>query len=281
MLYQGSHTGTPWARPIRPNEMLTNTLADLGGGPQSEAVLLGWVLFFLVVLGVCGRALGRWRVEVDLRTRREARPLAYAIVGTATIGCLAGYAVGAAYASRYASVIVPFVLVLAGLGLSRLDVRVASVVFVGVLALGLIGGYRNVTSDRTDGRRNAEAIADDGERGDLVVFCPDQLGPSTDRELDERFEAFTYPRFGDPAFVDWVDYGERLDEADPAAFAQEVLDRAGDRSIYVVYSTSYITHEEACGELITALWAQRPREDLEEPTTAFEPSAVARFAPAG
>jgi hypothetical protein len=280
MAYQGSHTGTPWARPIRPNEMLTNTLADLGGGPQSEAVLLGWVVFFLVVLGVCGRALGRWRVEVDLRTRPEARPLAYAVVATASVGCLAGYAVGAAYASRYAAVIIPFVVLLAGLGLSRLDVRVASVVLVGVLALGAMGGYRNATDDRTDGRRNAEAIAAAGQDGDLVVFCPDQLGPSTARELEDRFDAVTYPRFGDPDFVDWVDYTERLDEADPEAFAQELLDRAGDRSIYVVYSTSYITHEDACGELITALWAQRPREDLEEPTGAFEPSALARFAPA-
>lgn len=32
LAYQGSHTGTPWARPVRPTEMITFTLADLGGG---------------------------------------------------------------------------------------------------------------------------------------------------------------------------------------------------------------------------------------------------------
>ncbi len=280
MAYQGAHTGTPWARPIRPYEMVTNTLADLGGGARSEAVLLGWSLAFLVLLGVTGRALGRYRVELDLRTRPEARPLLTAVAGTMAVGCATGYLLGAAYATRYAAVFIPFVLVLAALGLSRFDVRVASLAMAGVLALGAYGGYRNVTLDRTDGRRNAEAIAADGEDGDLVVFCPDQLGPSTARELDERFEAVTYPRFEDPALIDWVDYTARLDDADPEAFAAELLERAGDRSIYLVYSTSYITHEDSCADLLNALWQVRPREDLEEPTDAYEPSALVRFAPA-
>jgi hypothetical protein len=277
LLYQGANTGTPWARPLRPNEMLTNTVADLGGGPQSEAVLLGWSLVFLVVLGVTGRATGRLRVELDLRTRPEARPLALGVAATLAVGCVAGYAGGTAYASRYAAVFVPFILLLAALGLSRLDVRVASVALAGLLVLGLIGAYRNVTVDRTDGRRNAEAIEASGADGDVVFFCPDQLGPSTARELDERFDAVTFPRFEDPELIDWVDYTERLEDVDVEAVASELLDRAGDRDVYVVYSTSYITHEESCGELITALWAQRPREDLEEPTNAFEPSALARF----
>jgi hypothetical protein len=217
------------------------------------------------------------RVELDLRTRPEARPLAVAVGATLAVGCVAGYILGAAYASRYAAVFVPFVLLLAGLGLSRLDVRIASAAVAGLLVLGLVGAYRNVTVDRSDGRRNAETIEAEGSDGDVVVFCPDQLGPSTARELDERFDAVTFPRFDDPNFVDWVDYTERLEGIDEEAFAADLAERAGDRDIYVVYSTSYITHEDSCGDLITALWAQRPREDLEEPTEAFEPSALARF----
>jgi uncharacterized membrane protein len=277
LLSQGANTGTPWARPLRPNEMFTNTVADLGGGPQSEAVLLGWSLVFLVILGVTGRATGRLRVELDLRTRPEARPLAIAVSATLAVGCVAGYLLGTAYASRYAAVFVPFVVLLAALGLSRLDVRVASVVLAMLVVLGLIGAYRNVTVERSDGRRNAETIEAEGTDGDVVFFCPDQLGPSTARELDERFDALTFPRFEDPDLVDWVDYTERLEDVEVEEVAADLLERAGDRTIYVVYSTSYITHEESCGELITALWAQRPREDLEEPTEAFEPSALVRF----
>ena len=279
LLYQGAHTGTPWARPVRPTEMVAYTVADLGGGGQPEAVVLGWFLVILVLVGLTARALTGTRLDVDLRTRPEGRPFAIAIVGTLGVATVVGYATGATYASRYAAVFVPFLLLLAALGLARLPRTAFAVALVAVLGLGLVGGYRNVTVDRSDAARSAAAIDERSRAGDLVVYCPDQLGPSTSRLLTADVEQVTYPTFADPALVDWVDYKERLAGASPEAFAAELLERAGDRQIFLVYSTSYITHEETCPALFNAIGAQRSPEVLTDTTEAWEPSAVVVFAP--
>jgi mannosyltransferase len=278
LLYQGAHTGTPWARPVRPTEMLTFTLADLGGGGQAEALVLGWFLALLMATGLTGRGLGGTRVDIDLATRPKGRPFAIAIAGTLAVGCLVGYATGATYASRYAAVFIPFAFLLAALGLAQLSRVPLAIGLVALLALGALGGYRNVTVDRSDARRSADAIAARADDDALVVYCPDQLGPSTSRQLGDRFDQVTYPRFEAPQLVDWTDYTERLDEVEVEAFAAELLERAGDRQIFLVYSTEYITHEDTCPALFNAIGAQRPPEVLTTTTEAWEPSGVALFA---
>ncbi|MFN8017779.1 MAG: glycosyltransferase family 39 protein [Acidimicrobiales bacterium] len=277
LLYQGAHTGTPWARPLRPTEMITYTLADLGGGGQAEAIVLGWFTALLVLVGATGRSTGATTFEVDLRTRRIARPFLLAVLGTLAVGCVVGYATSATYASRYAAVFVPFLLLLAALGLAVLDRRVAIGALAILLGLGTIGAYRNVTVDRSDARQSADAIIANGAKGDLVVYCPDQLGPSTNRRLPAGFDQVTYPRFERPELIDWTDYKARLAKASPERFAQQLLDRAGDRNIFLVYSTSYITHEETCPALFNAIGKVRPPDVLTSTTKAFEPSAVVEF----
>ena len=279
LLYQGAHTGTPWARPVRPTEMLTFTVADLGGGGQAEALTLGWFVALLALTGLTGIGRGGTKVEIDLATRPKARPFAIAVVGTLALACVVGYATGATYASRYAAVFVPFLILLAALGLAQLS-RVPLLVGLLVLfGLGAIGGYRNVTVDRSDARRSAEAIEARADEDALVVYCPDQLGPSTSRVLGDRFDQVTYPRFEAPQLIDWTDYKERLDAASVDDFAAELLERAGDRQIFLVYSTDYITHEETCPALFNAIGAQRSPEILTDTTEAWEPSAVVLFDP--
>ena len=170
LLYQGAHTGTPWARPVRPTEMLTFTLADLGGGGQAEAIVLGWFVALLALTGLMGRRLSGLRLELDLRTRPTARPLAIAVLGTVTVGCLVGYATGSTYAGRYAAVFIPFVILLAALGLAQLAPRVAAVTLLALFALGMVGAYRNVTVDRTDARRCATTPERRGSKSELVAF---------------------------------------------------------------------------------------------------------------
>ena len=279
LLYQGAHTGTPWARPVRPTEMITFTFADLGGGGQAEAIVLGWFLALLAFVGITGRGLGGTRVDIDLRTRSSARPFALAVFGTLAVGCLVGYATGATYASRYAAVFMPFLLLLAALGMGQLAKKPALVALVMVLGLGAVGGYRNVTVDRSDAARSAAAIKTHADDDALVVYCPDQLGPSTSRLLGDRYDQVTYPRFARPQLVDWTDYTERLKDTTPEAFAAKVLERAGDRQIFLVYSTEYITHRDTCPALFNALGAKRPPEVLTDTTEAWEPSAVVLFAP--
>ncbi len=280
LLYQSARTGTPWARPLRPTEMVTYTVADLGGGPQSEAVLLGWLLVAAMGLGLLGRAVGQHTISLDLRSRPEGRPFAVLVSGTLAIACVVGYATGATYASRYAAVFFPFLVLLAALGLERLRAGPVAVgALTALLVLGGVGGVRNVITDRSDAGRSAEAIEAAAEPGDWVVYCPDQLGPATSRLLGADLEQVTYPAFARPERVDWVDYKERLAEASPEAFGTELLERAEGRAIFLVYSPTYTTHEAVCPALYNVLAARRSPEQLTALSEAFEPATVVAFTP--
>ena len=103
-------------------------------------------------------------------------------------------------------------------------------VLVVVVGLGLVGGLRNATEQRTQAGQVAAVLTAEAQPGDLVVYCPDQLGPSVHRLAPGGLDEVTYPDLTSPAFVDWVDYQERLDAADPAAFADAVVARAGTRT---------------------------------------------------
>ena len=68
----------------------------------------------------------------------------------------------------------------------------------------------------------------------------------------------TYPDLARPELVDWVDYEERLAEASPEEFAAEVLARAGDREVWLVWSGTYRTHEGTCEAVANELQRARP-----------------------
>jgi mannosyltransferase len=278
LLYQGARTGTPWARAVRPTEMVTFTVADLGGGPDSEAVLLGWLLVLAAVVGLCGQAVSRSRIDIDLRIRERARPLLVAVAGTAAIAWVVSYASGSTYAGRYASVFFPFVVLLAALGLDQLRSRPGALGALAVLAiLGGIGGLRNVAFERSDAARTAAALDARGEPGDVVVYCPDQLGPSSSRLVAAGFDQVTFPDFAGPERVDWVDYTERVAAADVGDFADGLFERAGDRRIFLVYSNGYSTHATVCPALFNAIGARRQAEVLTQLGGAYEPASTVVF----
>ncbi len=143
------------------------------------------------------------------------------MVLTLAIGVLVSTVAGSAFASRYAAVFFPlFVLLVAG-GITRFaDRRLLAGAFSVVLALSLMGAYWTTTYQRTQGREAAHAINAAAEPGDLVVMCPDQLGPAYSRSLRDDVDVVTYPTMAPPQLVNWVDYGERNRASDPAAFAQ-------------------------------------------------------------
>lgn len=288
LLYQSSHTGTPWAEPSIPTEIAATSLLDLGGGAAGEAVLLAVALALLIALGLVAAPGTGPRVELDLRTRPEVRRLGLVIAGTLAVATAASFVADAAYATRYFSVVAALVLVLAGVGLSRIGGAVAfRVVLAAVLLLGVVSATRTAVSrPRTQSRQVAEAIQADGPAdrpgGPLVLVCPDQLGPGLSRELPRDADIATYPRFAEPDLVDWVDYQDRLAAADPAAFAEEALARAGDREIWLVWSGTYATHEGTCETLANALQSVRTGGTpvvLADPA-AFEQANAFRYPPA-
>lgn len=79
------------------------------------------------------------------------RPLLAVVALTAALGLLAVWVTQTAFASRYLSVIVAFVLVLAGRGVAQLaDVRVRSLVLTGLVGLGAMGSWALRASGAVD-----------------------------------------------------------------------------------------------------------------------------------
>jgi hypothetical protein len=259
MLYQGTHTGTPWARPMRPTQVAQTTLADLGGGGFAEALLLGTLLAVLVVAAFAH--VDSVKGPIERIAPLDVRVLAAASGATMVLGSGVAWVVGSAYQARYGSVVAVFVLCVAAVGITALRPTWLQVAIVGsTVLLALAGLGHNVRDQRTRADDVASAIEAGAGPDDLVVVCPDQLGPSLLRVLDQRgshLDAVRYPDLGDPRVVDWRDYEERNDRADPARFVDQVLARADGHPIWIVWNGTYRTLEGQCEEVVAGLGAAR------------------------
>jgi len=280
-LDQLRNTGTPWGTPGRPATVVMVSLTDFGGGAYAEAQVLGIVTAGLAVMALVARPTGRLLVELDLRTLPPARPEAAVVAGTVTLAVVVSWLTASAFASRYMATVLPLVLLLAALGLTRFAHPGVRTGLVAVLVvLGAVGMARNVVYARTQGGQVARVVNALADRDDLVVFCPDQLGPATGRYLRAGGSRLTYPEARPPELVDWVDYQERVARGDPAEFASTLLDRAGPRSsIWLVWFGGYRTHDHACEELANALGRVRPTAIAVEAGDAFEPMWLHRYPP--
>jgi 4-amino-4-deoxy-L-arabinose transferase-like glycosyltransferase len=255
-VYQSRHTGTPWASPAPPATVLT-ALFDLNGGFAGASI----ALTILVLIGA-GMALVARRTasgRVILEPPKPGVPLALAgvVVATLVIAIGLGLAGGVAYATRYLSVaLVPF-LIVAALGFARLG-RPAQRVLVGAaVVFGLIAAFSTMTAQRTQAPRFAAVLAR-AHPGDVIVYCPDQLGPATNRLIGDRVTQFGYPRRDAPAMVNWVDYAQAWDDVNPVVFAGDINALAGTHDVWLVVSTLYHGTENGCQALETALRAERP-----------------------
>jgi mannosyltransferase len=263
MLYQSANTGTPWAGPVRPTTVVAITSVDFTAGALPDGAFVAIVVVVVGLLGLFGRGIDARTIRLDLRTERTFRPEALVLAATLGLGTAFTYATWSAYATRYAAVVFPLFFVLVAAGLTRFVGRGARVgALVVVLAVLSIGAVWNVRHQRTQARVNAEAVAEVAQPGDLVVYCPDQLGPSGSREMRDDLDQVVYPTFGAPERVDWVDYAQRHEAADPDAFAAEALARAGDAGIFVVWNPTYKTFETQCERLVAAIGAARPTVEL-------------------
>ncbi len=290
-LYQADHTGTPWATPPRPTQVLSESFTGMTGGFAPEAVLL-----LVVVSVLVGRALSAaWASPMRERSRWLLWCTA-AAVGTLLLGAAAGLATGSAFQARYAAVVVPMVALVVAAGVASIasaPVRVGALVIVTVLATGAT--VVELRHDRSQSGAIAAAIESTGSSGDVVVVCPDQLGPALGRQLDgSTFQLMAYPTLaasgtvagaGPIDTVDWVDYADRHDAADPAAVAAEILARtAPGSSLWLVWNDSYRTVTGQCSALIDVLVQSRPGPAavvVADPAQYFEHANLFRFAPTG
>jgi uncharacterized membrane protein len=284
-LYQRAHTGTPWGTRVLPGIPFGYTLRDFSGAASGTAAdrQEGWVLFFVLVpmllLGVFGRAVDARRVEIDLHVPRETRVIAF-LAGVGLLASLSlNYVAGGAFQSRYSAIVFPFFILLVARGFTMLtDTRVLATVLVIAIGLGFAGGVRNVITQRTQAPEVAAVLRKDARPGDLVVYCPDQIGPAVHRLAPAGLDQVVYPSFAGPERVDWVDYKQRLARADVTTFARAALERARGHTLWYVSAPGYITHVGTCEELSDVFAGARERvQRTQSDPLIFEKPALQMF----
>jgi hypothetical protein len=256
-IFQTRHTGTPWAIPADFAAMV-NAVTSFAGGATNQGRALALLYFALAGLGLFGVARGAYHVDLDLRTRRAGRPVAIALGGTLAAAVVGGFITRSAFQARYASVVfVPLVLLVA-LGFATLsDRRIRMGVLAATLACGLAGSVTNIWTSRTQAGQVATALARFGRPGDIVAFCPDQLGPSVARVLPpQRYRMTTFPRGTAPQFVDWINYSAATHAGNPVTFVQHLEKMAGpDHQIFLAWAPDYQTYGIKCQEIEAQLAA--------------------------
>jgi mannosyltransferase len=275
-VFQTLHTGTPWTSSASPADIL-NVFGDFAGsGPWGN--LLGFCFVVLIILGLFGRpanSLAGAVMPTDPATDGAPPPLVHLVarpnprvagvagilVGTLALSVVAGAIANAAFVARYAAVVLPLFLMLVALGISVLG---RGRVIVGILVVacvaGLITGLSENSSMRTQAAQVAQILNAEAQPGDLVVYCPDQLGPAVDRLLTvPGVTELTYPRGIGPSRVDWVDYKQVIGDTNPETFAEQMLAQVGaNHTLWVVEKDGYPAFGNACGTLVSWLNQAKP-----------------------
>jgi hypothetical protein len=262
MRFQSQHTGTPWAPAPRPTRVASETITDFTGGTFPESILLAAVLVSVFLLGLLGRRSERGDGIFIGKAASDWRGQAAAVAAiTAGLGGTVAFVTGTAFAGRYGSVYFPIIVVILAAGIAVVPAGWARTgVLAVVAALSVAVVYAQIRLyDRTQAGDVAAAIEAEAQPGDLVVVCPDQLGPGLRRLVDlEGVRVVRYPDLGDPRYVDWVDYTDRLATVDVAAVAQQILTEAGPGAIWLNWSDGYRVVGDQCGQLAAILIAARP-----------------------
>jgi mannosyltransferase len=259
LAYQAKHTGTPWASPSAPWRAFPDVVGEFAGGGAPESPLNFIVLVLLLALGLFGRARDDRHISLDLRTRSPGRWLALVVGGTTAVALVAGYVSHATFQPRYTAAVFPLFILWAATGaLSFLDRRILAGVLAVTCLLGLGGAATTATSEKSQGAEVASIINAQARPGDLVVYCPDQLGPAASRYVTVAVDQVTWPAASAPERVDWVDYRKRIDAASPAFFAAEMVSHAGSHNLWLVSSDGYSGLGPSCPFLQEDLALLRP-----------------------
>lgn len=282
--YQLANTGTPWGEPAS-FAAISHAYGQWAGGPTTQGRLLLLIVTALVAFGIAGRAVDSRFVMLNLRGHEPGRTLFGLATVTLVVAVAAGKLVGNAWADRYtATAFVPFLLVV-GLGATVLaDQRVFRVVVATAAVIGLLAGAGDITRQRSQASEAADVIGRLAKPGDVVLVCPDQLGPGLARTLPSWVSVYAVPTYGPPDRVDWVDYETRNTQADGIAIADRAIAEAGNRgTVFMAASGSYRTFETLCLQVRTRLQQQRPVADevmtQGKPAKVWENYALLRFQP--
>jgi hypothetical protein len=281
-VFQALHTGTPWTTPPGPQDLLSVFGYFAGVGPWGE--LLTFMLYSLVVLAVLARPGPRASsVMLELRPQARSAQVSWLVIGTLSVAVGAGLVSGAAFDSRYIAVVFPLFVVLCALGLTTFaSRRVTSAVLVVACLAGLFSAQQWNSQPRTQAVQTAAVLNAQAQPGDMIVYCPDQLGPAVDRLLTvPGVIEVTYPHIDvGPQRIDWVNYAQTIRDTSPEVFAQDVVSRLNPGStLWLVWRNGYRVFGGSCGDLASWLEMLHPGgETVRSQNTAYyEPENLVRF----
>lgn len=278
-IFQTLHTGTPWSNAAGPADILSVLNEYSGGGAWGTA--LGLTLFTLLLLGLYGRSIAGRQVLVELHVRRRVKPLAFVFFGTLIVAVLFGVIAQAAFVGRYTAMVFPLFILIISVGASVFaDRRVLAVILAWCCLCGIVVGIDSNTSPRTEAVKVAAVINQVASPGDLVVYCPDQLGPDASRLIHVPVQQATFPRETPPERVNWVDYRKTIEQTNAQQFASDMIARAAGHDLWFVWRDGYPGLDGKCGKVFT--WLQDLRSNGQElvhnqPTTYYEHEALVRF----
>jgi hypothetical protein len=275
---------TPWGEPAS-FAAISHAYGQWSGGPTTQGRLLLFVVTGLVAAGIAGRAIDGRFIMIDLRGIEPGRTLFLLATMTLVVAVAAGKLVGNAWADRYtATAFVPFLLVV-GLGATALvNQRVFRSVVLAAAVIGLAAGAGDIRRERTQANEAAEVLAQFAKPGDVLLVCPDQLGPGLARTVPSWLKVRIVPTYEPPDRVNWVDYEDPQRERGRQRRRRPGTRRSrAGRTVFLAGSGSYRTYEELCTAVRGRLEHARSHADqlLEQglPTRVYENFAVLRFPP--
>ncbi|HEX3539282.1 MAG TPA: glycosyltransferase family 39 protein [Acidimicrobiales bacterium] len=260
-VFQMLHTGTPWSNAAGLGDILTVLSEYSGGGPWGAALALS--LFTVVLLGVFGESTDGRHVLVTLNPRAKSRPLAFVFMGTLLMAVACGAVAQAAFVGRYTAVVFPLFILLAALGITVLpDRRVLAAVLAWVTCAGLICGIGANLTLRTQAGSVASVINKVASPNDVVLYCPDQLGPAASRLVTAHVQQYTFPLANPPQRINWVNYRHEIHITNVEQFADQILTAAAGHDIWFVENPNYPGTEHKCTQLMNWLTTKRPNTQV-------------------
>jgi hypothetical protein len=208
--------------------------------------------------------------------------LAWLVIGTLSVAVVLGLVSGAAFDSRYVAVVFPLFVLLCALGVTVFTSRaVTSVVLAVACTAGLFSAQLWNSQPRTQAVQVAAVLNAQAQPGDMVVYCPDQLGPAVDHLLTvPDVTELTYPRMMGPQRIDWINYTATIQNTSPAWFAQEIVSRLNPGStLWLVWRNGYHVFGSSCGDLANWLEMYHPGGEtvMSQNLNYYEPENLVRF----
>ncbi len=280
-IFQALHTGTPWTSPPGPQDLLLvfGYFAGVGGWGE----LLTFMLFALVGLALLARPGPRsTSLVLEMKVQPRSALVAWLVMGALGMAVVAGLVTGAAFDSRYIGVVFPLFVLLCALGLTAFSSRaVTSVVLAVACVAGLFSAQLWNSQPRTQAVQVAAVLNAQAQPGDMIVYCPDQLGPAVDHLLTvPDVTELTYPRMMGPQRIDWIDYAATIQNTSPQVFAQGIVSRLNPGStLWLVWRNGYKVFGTSCGDLANWLEMYHPGGEtvMSQNLNYYEPENLVRF----